>query len=128
MEDDAAAGRARVFFQGAPLVALEFAVVLGPTWVQAEWFGNVTESTQDGDLEFGGGYVEAGWFLTGEHRLYVTEEAAFGRLTPTRLFRGGNPFRKGSKGGALEFVGRASTTDLNDAERVNEFETLPVRI
>ena len=98
----------------ATVTALEFAVVLGPTWVQAEWFGNVTESTQDGDLEFGGGYVEAGWFLTGEHRLYVTEEAAFGRLTPTRLFRGGNPFRKGSKGGALEFVGRASTTDLND--------------
>lgn len=94
--------------------ALEFAAVLGPTWVQAEWFRNATESTQDGDLEFGGGYVEAGWFLTGEHRLYVPEEAAFGRLTPTQLFRGGNPFRKGSKGGALEFVGRASTTDLND--------------
>ena len=58
--------------------------------------------------------MEVGWFLTGEHRFYVTEEAAFGRLTPTRLFRGGNPFRKGSNGGALEFVGRASTTDLND--------------
>jgi phosphate-selective porin OprO/OprP len=95
-------------------VALEFAVVSGPTWVQAEWFGNTTDSAQDDKLEFGGGYVEAGWFLTGEHRLYVTEDAAFGRLTPTRLYRGGNPFRKGSKGGALEFVGRASTTDLDD--------------
>jgi len=91
--------------------ALEFAMVLGPTWVQAEWFRSFTESTQYGTLDFGGGYV---WFLTGEHRLYVTEEAAFGRLTPTRLFRGGNPFRKGPKGGALEFVGRASITDLND--------------
>ena len=57
---------------------------------------------------------KVGWFLTGEHRFYVTEAAAFGRLTPTRLFRGGNPFRKGSQGGALELIGRASTTDLND--------------
>jgi phosphate-selective porin OprO/OprP len=100
--------------ESATVTALEFAAVLGPTWVQAEWFGGATESTQDDDLEFGGGYVEVGWFLTGEHRFYVTEEAAFGRLTPTRLFRGGNPFRKGPKGGALEFVGRASTIDLND--------------
>ena len=99
---------------GATVTALELAGVFGRTWVQAEWFRSFTESTQDGQLEFGGGYVEVGWFLTGEHRFYVTEEAAFGRLTPTRLFRGGNPFRKGSKGGALEFVGRASTTDLND--------------
>jgi phosphate-selective porin OprO/OprP len=98
----------------ATVTALEFAGGFGPTWVQAEWFGNVTDSTQDGNLEFGGGYVEVGWFWTGERRFYVTEEAAFGRLTPTRLFRGENPFRKGSEGGALEFVGRASATDLND--------------
>lgn len=98
----------------ATLIALEFAGVFGPTWVQAEWFDSATETSQDGDLEFVGGYVEGGWFLTGEHRFYVTEAAAFGRLTPTRLFRGGNPFRKGSQGGALELIGRASTTDLND--------------
>ena len=38
------------------------------------------------------------------------------QLTPTRLFHGGNPFRKNSsKGGsAMEVVGRASTTDLDD--------------
>jgi phosphate-selective porin OprO/OprP len=98
----------------ATVTAVEFALVSGPTWVQAEWFRSFTESTQDGNLEFGGGYVEVGWFLTGEHRFYVTEEAAFGRLTPKRLFQGGNPFRRGSNGGALEFVGRASTIDLND--------------
>jgi len=98
------------------VTALELAGVFGPTWVQAEWFRGVVESTVDGNLEFDGAYVEVGWFLTGEHRFYVTEEAAFGRLTPTRLFRGGNPFRKkGSEGGgALELVGRVSTTDLTD--------------
>jgi phosphate-selective porin OprO/OprP len=100
----------------ATVTALEFAGVFGPIWAQAEWFRNVAQSTQAGDLDFDGAYVEVGWFLTGEHKFYVTEEATFGRLTPARLFRGGNPFRKkGSKGGgALEFVGRVSTTDLND--------------
>jgi phosphate-selective porin OprO/OprP len=97
----------------ATLTVLEAASVFGQTWIQAEWFNSVVDAPE-GDLEFGGGYVEAGWFMTGEHKLYVTEEAAFGRLTPVRLFRGGNPFRKNSNGGALEFVGRFSTTDLND--------------
>jgi len=46
----------------------------------------------------------------------VTEEAAFGRVTPLRLFRGGNPFKKKPEkgGGALQVVGRVSTTDLSD--------------
>jgi len=95
------------------VTAVEFAAVQGPTWVAAEWFRTVID-TSGGDLDFGGGYVEAGWFMTGEHKFYVTEEAAFGRVTPNRLFRGGNPFRKDSNGGALEFVGRVSSTDLND--------------
>jgi len=100
----------------ATVTALEFAGVFGRAWVQAEWFNSATHTTNGDTLGFGGGYMEAGWFLTGEHRFYVTEEAAFGRLTPTRLFRGGNPFRKDSTkgGGAMEVVGRASTTDLND--------------
>ena len=42
----------------ATVTALEFAGVFGPTWVQAEWFDSATETTQDGDLEFVGGYVE----------------------------------------------------------------------
>jgi len=97
-------------------VALEFAGVFGPISVQGEWFNNLTKSDEAGDLVFDGGYAEVGWFLTGEHRFYVTEEAAFGRVTPLRLFRGGNPFKKKPEkgGGALQVVGRVSTTDLSD--------------
>ena len=54
-----------------------------------------------------------GWFLTGESRFYRTQDGTFGRLTPNRLFHGGNPFSRGSDGGALEFTARVSKLDLN---------------
>ena len=50
---------------------------------------------------------------TGESRFYRTQDGTFGRLTPNRLFRGGNPFTGRGVGGALEVTGRYSTLDLN---------------
>jgi phosphate-selective porin OprO/OprP len=94
-------------------VALEAAAVIGPVWLQSEWITAAATSEAAGDPRFYGFYFEAGWFLTGESRFYQPEDAVFGRLIPHRLFRGGNPFRRGADGGALEFVGRVSTIDLN---------------
>jgi len=92
---------------------LEFAVIHDALWVQAEWFVAGLESSSLDNPTLDGGYVEAGWFLTGESRFYVPAEGAFGRLTPTRLYRGGNPFQRNSDSGALEVVGRISSVDLD---------------
>jgi phosphate-selective porin OprO/OprP len=96
------------------LYGLEAATVQGPFWVQAEWLTTDYESDEFGDARLGGGYVEAGWFATGESRYYFAQEGVFGRTRPNRPFRGGNPFRKDSNGGAIEFVARVSSLDLND--------------
>jgi phosphate-selective porin OprO/OprP len=92
----------------------EIAAVFGALWLQGEWITIETRSDETGDPSFDGAYVEAGWFLTGESRGYVPESGTFGRLIPNRLFHGGNPFGRGSDGGAVEFVGRFSTLDLDD--------------
>ena len=70
-------------------LAPEFALVLGPLTVQAEWAGQFltqarsprTGSTQ-GTVFFHGGYVEALYFLTGEHQDYDKRDGAFGRVVP----------------------------------------------
>lgn len=95
------------------LLGFEAAAVRGPLWLQGEFIASRTESDELGNLEFGGWYVQAGYFLTGEHRLYETPEATFGRLIPNRLFRGGNPFTGKGDGGAIEVTGRLSSLDLN---------------
>jgi phosphate-selective porin OprO/OprP len=95
------------------LVGAEVATVLGSTWIQAEWIRSFVDAPDVGDPAFGGAYVEAGRFLTGESRFYRTHEGSFGRLTPNRLFHGGNPFKGKGDGGALEITGRYSTLDLN---------------
>lgn len=97
------------------LAGFEIATVQGPFWLQAELLTARPQLKSLGDRTFGGAYTEAGWFLTGEHRPYRTADGAFGRLEPLHPYRfGGNPFKKGGNGGALELTGRVSYVDLND--------------
>jgi phosphate-selective porin OprO/OprP len=69
-------------------LAPEFALVLGPLTVQAEWAGQwVTDALASngqpqGTVFFHGGYVQALYYLTGEHDNYVRREGAFGRPIP----------------------------------------------
>jgi phosphate-selective porin OprO/OprP len=99
----------------ASLVDLEVAVVHGPFWVQAEFMTSHPDVVDVGTLTFGGAYAEMGWFLTGESRPYRKHDNTFGRVEPIRPLRArGNPFTKGSDGGAIELVGRLSGLDLND--------------
>jgi phosphate-selective porin OprO/OprP len=69
-------------------LAPEFALVLGPWTVQAEWAGQwLTDATDSngkpqGTVFYEGGYVEVLYFLTGEHQEYVKKEGVFGRVVP----------------------------------------------
>jgi phosphate-selective porin OprO/OprP len=69
-------------------IAPEFAMVLGSLTIQAEYAGqfltNATASNgQDqGTVFYHGGYVEALYFLTGEHQEYVRRDGVFGRVVP----------------------------------------------
>lgn len=95
------------------LAGVEVAMVRGPYWAQAEWVGYDAETSNSSSVSFSGSYAEMGWFLTGESKFYRTQDGKFGRITPNRLFEGGNPFTGRGDGGALEFTGRVSTLDLN---------------
>ena len=43
---------------------------------------------EGGDPLFGGAYLEAGWFLTGEHRPYDTTDGIYDRIAPNRRVTG----------------------------------------
>ncbi len=84
----------------------EFASTWGPGLLQAE-YTRVTLRRLDAtpvlkDPSFGGGYVAATVFLTGEHRPYLMSEGEFDRVIPKRDI------------GAWELTARWSTLDLND--------------
>jgi phosphate-selective porin OprO and OprP len=70
----------------------EFAAVFGSLTVQAEWAGQwLTDAAPNGQPPQGtvfyhGGYVEALYFLTGEHQQYDKHEGTFGRVIPRSNF------------------------------------------
>jgi len=91
-------------------VAVEFAAVRGPFWLQADWIAN-RYSRDQGDLDFWGGSLRAGWLLTGEFRRYGRASGVFGTVVPRRPFS----WRERDFG-ALEVAGRISYLDLTDQD------------
>lgn len=114
------------------LYNLEFASVWGPLTVQAEysaeWVSDVTYNPYlfylpaaqqtlltGSTLLIQGGYIEASWFLTGEHRAYNRQQAVFERVVPNENFyfvrgpRGCSIFGRGAWQSAIRF----SAVDLN---------------
>jgi phosphate-selective porin OprO/OprP len=92
---------------GANLLDPEVAFIWGPLSVQGEFLANLVDSSEADDPTFWGWYGEVGYFLTGEHRVYSREDAAFERLSPKRNFSlGGGP-------GAWQLAARFSQLDLN---------------
>jgi phosphate-selective porin OprO/OprP len=89
---------------------VEAAWVDGPFSLQSEVIGLHITRERAGRIFFHGGYAQAGWFLTGERRVYGRRSGTFGRVVPRRAF---NP----SKGrwGAVQVAGRLSWVDLDDA-------------
>ncbi len=86
----------------------ELALVWGPFSLQTEYTLALVDSGRTGDPRFDGFYVEASWFLTGEHRPYAREIGFFRGVRPRRNFdlRGGL--------GAWQLVFRYSWVDLAD--------------
>ncbi len=90
------------------ILDLELAGVFGPFWFQTEFLQADVDASGSGDPEFSGFYVQAGYYLTGEHRRYKTSSGAFDRQKPKSNFG-----QDGGKG-AWEIAFRYSTLDLND--------------
>lgn len=99
-------------------LAPELAVIAGPWTVQAEYacqfFTQATPANlpNQGTVFYHGGYVEALYFLTGEHDNYDKSRGALGRVLPNTNFEAR---RHGwNKGGAWQLGARFSYLDLND--------------
>jgi phosphate-selective porin OprO/OprP len=95
---------------GAELVDLEAAWVEGPFSLQSELLHSFVDEPGGSLLNFGGAYVYASWFLTGECRPYDSSQGIFGPVTPLESFS-----LRGHGWGALEVGTRLSYLDLTSA-------------
>jgi phosphate-selective porin OprO/OprP len=91
------------------LLGLEFATVLGPASLQGEYVRSWVNGRNTKDTDFWSTYVQASYFLTGEHRNYQLGDGFFGRVKPSKNF---NPKR--GHWGAWEVGARFSYLDLDD--------------
>ncbi len=66
------------------LVNIQWALVNGPFSMQAEWYGSLINQTGGAPVFFHGSYLQAGYFLTGDHRGYHRESGTFGAVTVAR--------------------------------------------
>jgi len=88
----------------------EAAATFGSFHAQGEYFDYSISRFAAPDLHFKGGYVQAGYILTGEKRKYSTSSGSFGGVNPK------DPFFLDVAGGigAWEIAARYSYVDLND--------------
>ncbi len=90
------------------LFGAEGAIVCGPFSVQAEYIANAVDArTMANDPYFYGWYVQASYFLTGEHRPYKQSSGTFSRVKPKRNWREDGGW------GAWELAARYSYLDLD---------------
>ncbi|NOS99152.1 MAG: porin [Phycisphaerales bacterium] len=94
-------------------VGAELAWVCGPFSLQGEFMQAFVESRVASDPTFWGAYLQASYFLTGEHRPYDRVAGSFKGVKPKKNF--------GKDGwGAWEVAVRYSHLDLND--RILDFD------
>ncbi len=94
----------------AATVGAELLWTRGPYSAQAEVMASRVDSSTAGTLNFHGSYAQAGWFITGESRPYLRNDAVRGRIQPLRNFG----FGPDAGWGAWEAVARLSYADLSD--------------
>ena len=91
------------------LTGLEAATVFGPLSFQAELvMAEVDSRSSGGDVDLTGYYINASYFLTGEHRPYDRTAGAFTRVIPNHNWRNDGHW------GAWELAARVSNIDFND--------------
>lgn len=93
----------------ATVLSAELAGTLGSFHFQGEYFDFSVERTAGSDLDFKGGYIQAGYILTGEKRNYSSSSGSYGGVTPRKPF----DWKTGGWG-AWEVAARYSVIDLND--------------
>lgn len=96
---------------GAQVYSLETAGGFGSLFGQAEYFHTDVQRSGLSTASFNGGYGEASYTITGEHRKYNPATGAYGSITPDHPFDI-KTFNQGNWG-ALEFGARYSAMDLN---------------
>lgn len=96
----------------ALLVGAEAALVYGPASLQGEYMLSDVDATGMSDVQFDGFYLQASYFLTGEHRAYKAGNGIFDKISPNNNFKG---FGKGGIG-AWEVAARYSHLDLDDSD------------
>ena len=96
--------------RNALVLSGEAAVSVGSFHAQGEYFDYSISRHFAPDLRFQGGYIQAGYILTGEQRKYSSSSATLGGIKPK------NPFFWDMTGGigAWEVAARYSYLDLND--------------
>ncbi len=98
------------------LFNLQWATVLGPLSLQAEWDAMNVEQRGGPPVFLNGCYAFASYFLTGEHREYVTKDGTFGTThvrRPFLSFRKKDPFGFGP--GAWELTARFAYARFTNA-------------
>lgn len=93
---------------GVDLVNPEIALVYGPFSAQGEYMHAFVDRPGTPDADFGGFYLFASYFLTGESRPYRRSSGAFEGVKPKR-----NLAFDGSGWGAWEIAARFSRLDLD---------------
>jgi phosphate-selective porin OprO/OprP len=88
---------------------VETAAVFGPFSIQGEYIGASLDGASQ-EPTYCGFYVQASFFLTGEHRRYKTSSGAFDRVKPLKNFREDGGL------GAWEIAVRYSHLNLNDSD------------
>ena len=83
--------------------------VLGSFHAQGEYTGSSVRRRGNSDLSFGGWYVQAGYFLTGEQRNYDRQSGKYKRITPKAMVGEGGI-------GAWEVAARYSEMDLTSKD------------
>jgi phosphate-selective porin OprO/OprP len=111
------------FCQDVNLLNPQMALVFGPFSLQAEYIAALTNAPQsstqnlntlglafEGSPSFSGAYAYISYFLTGEHRPFKLDSAAFDRVKPNNNFNIAN-----GTWGAVEVAARWSYLALNSA-------------
>jgi len=89
----------------------EAAFISGPFHLQGEYYHTSVDRdiSTNADLDFGGFYVEGGWFLTGESMNYKPSKGIYSRVTPKGIVGKGGI-------GAWQVALRYSSLDLTDED------------
>jgi phosphate-selective porin OprO and OprP len=95
---------------GAQVYGVEGAAGWRNLFLQGEYYHIDLEREGLADNGFDGGYVEASWTITGEHRKYLPATGAYSAIVPDRPFE---PWSQNYGLGAWELAFRYSTINLN---------------